>query len=216
LPLDKLTNSKYLFFATEKGLVKKVELSAFANVRRSGLIAIKIKDDDKLIWAKPTSGNDELMLITAKGQAIRFKEKDVRDMGRGAAGVKGMRLKGKDIIVGMGVIKIDKEKKRNYQVTTIMANGFGKRTGLNLYKVQGRGGSGIRTAKVTDKTGDITNAFVVNFDTMEAKDLIVISEKGQVIRLPFKSISELGRDTQGVRIMRFKEDKDGVAGVTWA
>ncbi len=216
MPLDKLTNSKYLFFATEKGLVKKVELSAFANVRRSGLIAIKIKDDDKLIWAKPTSGNDELMLITAKGQAIRFKEKDVRDMGRGAAGVKGMRLKGKDIIVGMGVIKIDKEKKRNYQVTTIMANGFGKRTGLNLYKVQGRGGSGIRTAKVTDKTGDITNAFVVNFDTMEAKDLIVISEKGQVIRLPFKSISELGRDTQGVRIMRFKEDKDGVAGVTWA
>lgn len=216
LPLDKLTNSKYLFFVTEKGLVKKVELSAFSNVRRSGLIAMKVKDDDRLIWAKPTSGSDDLVLITAKGQAIRFKEKDVRDMGRGASGVKGMRLKGKDIIVGMGVLKTDKEKKRSYQIMTIMANGFGKRTPLNLYKVQGRGGSGIRTAKVTDKTGDITNAFVVNYDNVEAKDLIVISEKGQVIRLPFKSISELGRDTQGVRIMRFKEDKDQVAGVTWS
>jgi len=216
LPLDKLVSSKYLFFVTEKGLVKKVELSAFANVRRSGLIAMKVKDDDKLIWAKPTSGSDDLVLITTSGQAIRFKEKDVRDMGRGASGVKGMRLKGKDIIVGMGVIKTDKEKKRNYQIMTIMANGFGKRTPLSLYKVQGRGGSGIRTAKVTDKTGDITNAFVVNYDNMEAKDLIVISEKGQVIRLPFKSISELGRDTQGVRIMRFKEDKDRVAGVTWS
>jgi len=216
LPLDKLVSSKYLFFVTEKGLVKKVELAAFANVRRSGLIAMKVKDDDKLIWAKPTSGSDDLVLITAKGQAIRFKEKDVRDMGRGASGVKGMRLKGKDIIVGMGVVKTDKEKKRSYQIMTIMANGFGKRTALNLYKVQGRGGSGIRTAKVTDKTGDITNAFVVNYDNMEGKDLIVISEKGQVIRLHFKSISELGRDTQGVRIMRFKEDKDGVAGVTWS
>ena len=216
LPLDKLVSSKYLFFVTEKGLVKKVELSAFANVRRSGLIAMKVKDDDKLIWAKPTSGSDDLVLITTSGQAIRFKEKDVRDMGRGASGVKGMRLKGKDIIVGMGVIKTDKEKKRNYQIMTIMANGFGKRTLLNLYKVQDRGGSGIRTAKVTDKTGDITNAFVVNYDNMEVKDLIVISEKGQVIRLPFKSISELGRDTQGVRIMRFKEDKDRVAGVTWS
>jgi len=216
LPLDKLTSSKYLFFVTEKGLVKKVELSAFSNVRRSGLIAMKVKDDDKLIWAKPTSGSDDLVLITANGQAIRFKENDVRDMGRGASGVKGMRLKGKDMIVGMGVIKTGKEKKRSYQIMTIMANGFGKRTPLNLYKVQGRGGSGIRTAKVTDKTGDITNAFVVNYDNMEGKDLIVISEKGQVIRLPFKSISELGRDTQGVRIMRFKEDKDRVAGVTWS
>ncbi len=216
LPLDKMVNAKYLFFATEKGLVKKVELEAFNNVRRSGLIAIKIKEDDKLIWAKPTSGNDEIELITALGQAIRFKEKDVRDMGRGAAGVKGMRLKGKDIVVGMGVIKTDKDKKRNYQVMIIMSQGFGKRTDLKLYKLQGRGGSGIRTAKVTDKTGKIVNAFVVNADTMIDKDLIVISEKGQVIRLSFKSVNELGRDTQGVRIMRFKENDDKVAGITWA
>ena len=216
LPLDKMVNAKYLFFATEKGLAKKVELTAFSNVRRSGLIAIKIKEDDKLIWAKPTRGDDEIMLITALGQAVRFKEDDVRDMGRGAAGVRGLRLKGKDIVVGMGVIKNDKEKIKKYQVLTIMENGFGKRTSLSLYKIQGRGGSGLRTAKVTDKTGKIVNAFVVNSETMMDRDLIVISEQGQVIRLPFKAISDLGRDTQGVRIMRFKENNDRIAGITWA
>jgi len=216
LPLDKISNSKYLFFATEKGLVKKVEIGSFSNVRRSGLIAMKIKDDDKLIWAKPTSGTDEIHLITAMGQAVRFAEGDVRDMGRGASGVRGIRLKGKDIVIGMGIIKTDKEKKRHYQVVTIMEQGYGKRTDLKLYKVQGRGGSGIRTAKITDKTGAIVSAYLVNVDSMVDKDLIVISEKGQVIRLPFKSVNELGRDTQGVRVMRFKEDGDKVAGVTWA
>jgi len=216
LPLDKISTSKYLFFATEKGLVKKVEIGAFSNVRRSGLIAMKIKDDDKLIWAKPTSGTDEIHLITAMGQAVRFAESDVRDMGRGASGVRGIRLKGKDIVIGMGIIKTDKEKKRHYQVVTIMEQGYGKRTDLKLYKVQGRGGSGIRTAKITDKTGAIVSAYLVNADSMIDKDLIVISEKGQVIRLPFKSVNELGRDTQGIRVMRFKEANDKVAGVTWA
>ncbi len=215
LPLDKAVFSKYLFFATEKGLVKKVELEAFKNVRRSGLIAIKIRDDDKLTWVKPTSGSDHIQLVTSQGQAIRFKETDVRDMGRSAAGVIGIRLHKNDTVIGMGVAKTDKERKRNYQIITIMANGYGKRTELGAYKVQGRGGSGIKTAKVTDKTGDITNAFLVNADNMEGKDLIVISEKGQVIRTPFKTVSILGRDTQGVRVMRFKEASDQVAGVTW-
>lgn len=215
LPLDKAVFSKYLFFATEKGLVKKVELEAFKNVRRSGLIAIKIKDDDRLIWVKPTSGSDHIQLVTAEGQAIRFQEVDVRDMGRGAAGVIGIRLHKNDAVIGMGIAKTDKERKRRYQILTIMANGFGKRTDFSAYKIQGRGGSGIKTAKVTDKTGHITNAFLVNADSMENKDLIVISEKGQVIRTPFKSVSVLGRDTQGVRVMRFKESNDKVAGVTW-
>ncbi len=215
LPLDKILNSKYLFFATEQGLVKKVELSAFANVRRSGLIAIKIKGDDKLIWAKPTSGSDHVQLVTSNGQSVRFKETDVRDMGRNASGVYGIRLKKGDALIGMGIAKTDKEKKRKYQILTIMENGYGKRTDFSLYKVQNRGGSGIRTAHITDKTGKIVNAFLVNAETMEEKDLIVISEKGQVIRLPFTSINELGRDTQGVRIMRFKEEKDKVAGITW-
>jgi DNA gyrase subunit A len=215
LPLDKAVFSQYLFFATAKGLVKKVELSAFSAVRRSGLIAVKIKDDDKLIWVKPTSGSDHVQLITAKGQAIRFKETDVRDMGRGAAGVHGIRLHKDDLVIGMGIAKTDKERKRNYQILTIMAHGFGKRTDLSSYKIQGRGGSGIKTAKVTDKTGDITNAFLVNADNMEGRDVIIISDHGQVIRTPFKSVSVLGRDTQGVRIMRFKEEGDKVAGVTW-
>ncbi len=214
LPLDKIAKSKYLFFVTEKGLVKKVKIEAFANVRRSGLIAIKIRDDDKLIWAKPTRGTNHIQLITSNGQAIRFKEVDIRDMGRGAAGVRGIRLKKDDAIVGMGIIKTDRAEK--YQVLTIMENGFGKRTALRLYKVQGRGGFGIKTAKVTAKTGKLMNAYVVNAEVMKDKDLIVISQKGQVIRLPFKSVNQTGRDTQGVRLMRFKEGGDKVACVTWA
>ncbi|MFZ2309923.1 MAG: DNA gyrase subunit A [Patescibacteria group bacterium] len=216
LPLDKLSTSKYLFFATEKGLVKKVELSAFSNVRRSGLIAIKIKEDDKLIWAKPTSGSDHIQLVTAQGQAIRFKETDVRDMGRNAAGVNGIRLHKDDRVIGMGVAKTDKDRVRKYQILTIMARGYGKRTDFGLYKVQGRGGSGIKTSKITDKTGELTNAFLLNEETMMDRDIIIISDNGQVIRVPFKSISVLGRDTQGVKIMRFKADDDRVAGVTWA
>ncbi|MCD4762177.1 DNA gyrase subunit A, partial [bacterium] len=215
LPLDKISKAKYLFFATEKGLVKKVKIEAFANVRRSGLIAIKIKNEDKLIWAKPTSGQDEIQLITTGGQAIRFKELDVRDMGRNASGVFGIRLKKDDRVIGMGVIKTDKEKQKKYQVLTIMRQGYGKRTALGLYKVQGRGGTGIKTAKVTVKTGQLCNAYVVNADIMKDKDLVIISENGQVIRLPFKSVNQAGRDTQGVRLMRFKKENDNVACVTW-
>ncbi len=215
LPLDKLTKYDYLFFATERGVVKKVPLDEFSKVRRSGLIAIKMRPEDKLIWSKPTSGKDEIQLITAKGQAIRFKESAVRPMGRNASGVMGVRLKKGDCLVGMGVISSDKEKLKKYQVLSVMANGYGKRTPVSLYKVQGRGGSGIKTAKVTDKTGPLTNAFVINSEAMADKDLIIISMKGQVIRLPFKSVNELGRDTQGIRLMRFKEDKDSVACVTW-
>ncbi|MFH1232585.1 MAG: DNA gyrase subunit A [Patescibacteria group bacterium] len=216
LPLDKLAKSKYLFFATERGLIKKVKIEAFANVRRSGLIAIKINENDKLIWAKPTNGDDQIQLVTASGQAIRFKETDVRDVGRNAAGVFGIRLKKKeDALVGMGIIKNDKEKLKKYQVLIITDQGFGKRTSLNLYKIQGRGGSGIKTVKVTTKTGKISSAFIVNSEAMSEKDLIIISEKGQVIRLSFKSVNQSGRDTQGVRLMRLKEASDKVACVTW-
>ncbi|KKR32940.1 MAG: gyrase subunit A protein [Candidatus Falkowbacteria bacterium GW2011_GWF2_39_8] len=136
-------------------------------------------------------------------------------MGRGAAGVFGIRLKKADAVVGMGVISTDKEKMKKYQVLTIMENGFGKRTALNLFKLQGRGGSGIITAKITDKTGKLVSAYVLNEELMHEKDLVVISEKGQVIRLPFKTVPLLGRDTQGVRLMRLKEGGDNVASVTW-
>ena len=217
LPIDKLGSNKFLFFVTEKGLVKKVKIEAFANVRRSGLIAIKIKEDDKLIWTKPTSGSDQIQLITTAGQAIRFQETDVREMGRNAVGVRGIRLKKEnDAVVGMGVIKKEeKERLKKLQVLAITEQGYGKRTALGYYKVQGRGGSGIKTAKVTTKTGRLINAFIVNAEAMENKDLIIISEQGQVIRLPFKSVNQLGRDTQGVRLMRFKEPTDKVACMTW-
>ncbi len=216
LPLDKITKSAYLFFATEKGVVKKVALEEFAKVRRSGLIAIKMRDDDALIWAKPTSGKDEIQLITAKGQAIRFRETDVRPMGRNASGVMGIRLKKGDSVVGMGVINTgDKEQLKKYQIVSVMANGYGKRTALSHYKVQARGGTGIKTAKVTDKTGALTNAYVLNTEQMKDRDILIISAQGQVIRLPFKAVNELGRDTQGVRLMRFKLDNDSVACVSW-
>ncbi len=215
LPLDRIGDAKYLFFATEKGVVKKVELEAFSNVRRSGLIAIKIKDEDKLIWAKPTGGKDDIQLITSGGQAIRFKETDVRAMGRSAAGVTGIRLKKDDLVIGMGIIGTNKEILKKYQVLTIMEKGFGKRTPINLYKTQGRGGTGIKTAKVTPKTGRIINAYVINEERMAEEDLIIMSAQGQVIRLPFKSVNQTGRDTQGVKIMRFKIDGDSVACVTW-
>ncbi len=215
LPLDRLTKTKYLCFATEKGLIKKVAIDAFYNVRRSGLIAIKIKPEDKLIWAKPTEGNSDIQLITSKGQAVRFKEEQVREMGRTAAGVRGVRLKGEDRVVGMGVISTDKDILAKLEVMSLSQKGFGKRTSLKHFKVQGRGGSGLRTAKVTPKTGSLINSFIVNNETMKDKDLVIISEKGQVIRLPFKSVPNLGRDTQGVRLMKFKDAEDSVSSVTW-
>ncbi|PIT94099.1 DNA gyrase subunit A [Candidatus Falkowbacteria bacterium CG10_big_fil_rev_8_21_14_0_10_43_11] len=217
LPLDKLTktDAKFLFMATEKGLVKKVELDAFNNVRRSGLIAIKVKDDDRLIWTKPTSGKDQVILITAKGQSIRFKETDVRVMGRNASGVFGIRIKKDDRVIGMGIIKSEPMNAKLYQLLVASEFGFGKRSALGFYKVQARAGSGIKTFKVTGKTGQLVNAYVANSANMKDKDLIIISEKGQVIRLPFNSVPTLGRDTQGVRLMRFKENEDKIANVTW-
>jgi DNA gyrase subunit A len=116
-------------------------------------------------------------------------------------------------MVGMGVVAGGKVK--GYEVLSVMANGYGKRTDLKEYKIQGRGGSGIKTAKITTKTGHLTNAFVVNREKMQERDLVIISAKGQVIRLPYKSVSESGRDTQGVRLMRFKEPGDEVVAVTW-
>jgi DNA gyrase subunit A len=115
----------------------------------------------------------------------------------------------------MGVAEKEDIKNKLYQITTFMARGYGKKTAFDLYKLQKRGGSGIRTAKITDKTGPLVNAYLLSKDKMKDKDIIVISENGQVIRLPFKSINKTGRDAQGVRLMRFKNDNDRVAGVTW-
>jgi len=211
LGMNDLSNIKYLVMTTTKGNIKKTALEDFANVRRSGLIAIKLKPDDNLEWVKPSAGTDEIMIATKQGQAIRFKEKDVREMGRTASGVRGMRLKSGDEVIGMDIVD---PKNKSLAFLTVGENGVGKRTELDEYKVQGRGGSGIKTAEITAKTGNLTFAKVVDAVEAKEKDLLLMSAKGQVIRLPFSSISSSGRATQGVRLMRFKEDGDRVASVT--
>jgi DNA gyrase subunit A len=209
---DENSDVKFIFMSTQKGVIKKVPIEDFKNVRRSGLIAIKLKDEDRLDWVCTTTGKNEIMLISSKGQGIRFKESDVRSMGRVASGVRGIRLKADDMVVSMR--KIDSKKEKESQVAVISQEGFGKRSELNHYKVQNRGGGGIRTQKVTAKTGAVVKGFVVDSKEVETQDLLIISEQGQVIRLPFKSIPVLGRDTQGVRVMRFKQAGDKVASLT--
>ena len=211
LPFSDLKNYKYLFFATKKGVVKKVEIGAFENVRRSGLIALKLRDDDILTWTKPTSGEDEIILVSEKGQAIRFKEKDLRPMGRTASGVRGIRLKTDDLVVGAEIIVKSKEKGSKLLIVT--EQGFGKTTGLNNYHCQGRGGSGLKTAKINEKTGKIIGSrFIV--EKSEFTDLLMISQSGQIIRLPLSSIPSLARATQGVRLMRFKDKENKVGSFT--
>ncbi len=213
LPLAE-KSAKYLVMVTAGGIIKKTELADFANVRRSGLIAIKLKGVDTLEWVKPSSGADEIVLVTAQGQSIRFAEKNVRDMGRNARGVRGIRLKKRgDKIVGMDMVVPELVKKDTLELFVISEHGLGKRTNVKEYKVQGRGGSGVKTMNVTPKTGEVVAAYVSN--AKDDRDIIVISSKGQVIRVPFKTISLLGRATQGVRIMRFKDEKDSVASVTF-
>ena len=211
LATSDLSQMKYLVMVTRKGLIKKTALEDFANVRRNGLIALKLKTDDNLEWVKPSTGTSEVMIATKLGQAIRFREKDVRSMGRTAAGVRGMRLKSSDEVIGMDIVD---PKNKSLEFLTIGSNGLGKRTPLDEYKVQGRGGSGIKTAEITTKTGPLISARVVDKVFADEQDLIMMSTKGQVIRLPFKSINTSGRATQGVRLMRFKEDGDQVVSVT--
>lgn len=209
VPLSKVKTkeAKYLFMATRDGVVKKVAVEEFANIRRSGLIAIKLYEGDWLNWVRLTSGTDEILLVASDGNSIRFKEKDVRGMGRNAAGVYGIKLSKDDQLVGMEIVK-DQTMIKN-QLLVIMEHGYGKRTDLKAFKVQRRAGKGVKAAKVTSKTGKIVSAQIVD---PEQKELIVISKKGQIIRMDLKSVSVLGRATQGVRVMRM-DSGDGVASV---
>ena len=209
---EDISSYKFLVMVTSKGTIKKSALGDFANVRRSGIIALKLKSDDMLEWVRPSTGNDDIMIITAHGQGIRFREKDIRAMGRTAGGVRGMKLKSDDIVVGMDVISPDLVKKKMFELLVVSQNGLGKKTEIDEYKVQGRGGSGIKTMEVTDKTGPIIEARVIN--NTESQDIMLISIKGQVVRTPLKTIPTLGRATQGVRVMRFKEQNDKVASIT--
>jgi len=206
---DKNGNVNFLIMATQNGIIKKTALNEFDNVRRSGLIAITLKNGDLLKKVQKSTGNDEIILVTKKGQAIRFKEKEIREMGRQAAGIKGIRLKKGDQVVGMDIVNA-KCKMQNAKLLVVTENGFGKRTDLAEYRLQKRGGSGIKTAKITPKTGEIIETMVLSG---QEEDLIVISQKGQVIRTKISQIPKLSRSTQGVRIMKL-EESDKVASAT--
>lgn len=213
LPSDGFEGTKFLIMVTSKGTIKKCAMEEFDNVRRSGLIAIGLDDGDELTWVKPSNGDDDVSLVTRQGQSIRFEEAEVRPMGRPAAGVRGIKLKDGDEVVGMDVINPKLADKGLLELFVITENGMGKRTSLTEYKTQGRGGSGIRTAHVGAKTGGVVNAFISSKD--DDRDLMIISKHGILIRTPFKSVPSLGRDTQGVRLMRFKEEGDIVSSVTF-
>lgn len=202
---------KFLVMATKNGIIKKTEIEEFSNVRRSGLIAINLKKGDELRWVKPSGGADEITVVAFNGQSIRFKEKDIRSMGRNASGVTAIRLKPSVDVVSMDVIPASKTKENRY-ILTVTENGFGKMSDLKFYKVQRRSGSGIKTAIINNKTGKLIGAKEIEESVIE-KDLIIVSRKGQIIRIPISSIAKSGRATQGVRIMRL-DSSDKIASIT--
>lgn len=197
----------FLTMITEQGIIKKTDARQFTDVRRSGIIAIKLQTGDRLGWVHLASPGEEIIIATRRGLSIRFKERDVRPMGRASSGVRAMRLKANDTIVGANVIS---KESTGAELLVIAEMGYGKKTKVKEYKVQKRGGAGIKTMNVTAKTGVIVSSRII---PPHEEDLIVVSAKGQVIRTPLKDIPSLGRATQGVRIMRL-ETGDKIASVT--
>jgi DNA gyrase subunit A len=198
-----------LMMVTRQGVAKKVATSSFSDVRRSGIIAIKLAAGDALLSAQLVEKGDQVIIASEKGQSIRFKETDIREMGRGAAGVRAMKLSKNDQVIGASVIKTTDNKGLGYLVMT--EHGYGKMTKLSEYKTQKRGGSGIKTAKITPKTGKLIDGKVIYEDESE---IVAMSKHGQVIRTKLDEIPSLGRQTQGVRIMKL-HDGDSLASLTF-
>ena len=199
IPISNYAEGKYLLMATKNGTIKKTALNEFSSVRKSGLIAINLKEEDTLIDVKLTDGEDNVVLVTSKGMSITFDEKDVRPMGRGATGVIGIKLAEDDNVIGMESII----NGSNATLLSITENGFGKRTELDEYRVQTRGGRGVMTYKVTPKTGNIVGIRIAS----DNEDVMLITDTGTIIRLKVSDISILGRVTQGVTLMRTNEGK---------
>jgi len=191
-PVDDIEDEKYLVMATRKGIIKKSPIKEFKNIRKGGLIAITLRDDDELVGVELTNGKQEIMLASHKGMAIRFNETDVRPMGRTAMGVKAMELEEDDYIIGMQLVV------EGGYVLTISEKGYGKRTPIDEYRVQNRGGKGIITMNVTEKTGHLVGLKMVTED----EDLMIINSNGVIIRIEVKDISIISRNTQGVLLMR--------------
>jgi DNA gyrase subunit A len=206
---DAKAMSPYLLLVTKNGVTKKMSAESFKDVRRSGLIAIKLDTDDELHSAQFLDKSHDVIIATRMGQSIRFKESDVREMGRGAGGVRGIKLvKASDAVVGVGIV--GKETK-DATFLVISENGLGKRSGMDEYKTQGRGGSGIKTFKITPKTGNVVAAAVV---TDAHTEMIAMSKRGQVIRVEIDAVPVQSRSTQGVKIMRPREG-DSLASITF-
>lgn len=195
----------YLFMTTTKGTIKKTALKDYANIRTNGLITIKLSDGDELRWVKGTTGENDIIISTSAGQAVRFNEKDVRPMGRAARGVRGVRLRADDMVVGMDVV----EDADNQKLIAISKNGYGKLTAVKNFPQHKRGGVGIKVAAVTTKTGPIAAVHTLE---PNAKEVIMMSAGGQAIRVAVKDLPVLGRATQGVRVMRLNDD-DAVASI---
>lgn len=194
IPIQNFAEGKYLLMGTQNGLIKKTALTEYDSSRKTGLLAITLKDEDELIDVRLTDGQDNVVLVTKKGMSITFEEKDVRPVGRTAQGVIGMRLDEDDQVIGMESII----GKGNATLLAITENGFGKRTELDEYRVQNRGGRGVITYKVTPKTGNIVGIRIA----VGTEDVMLITDKGTIIRLKVNEISVLGRSTQGVTLMR--------------
>ena len=202
VPKKAKKNSGFLFMATKNGIVKKTAIGEFENIRKSGMIAIKLNSGDELSWVKLTSGDDQIIIITKKGMSIKFSEKDVRAMGRPTSGVRGIRLK-----PGDEVITMDKVIPKG-ELVVITQRGFGKKSKVEDWPKQTRAGLGVRAAEVTGRNGEIVAAKIID---KEDKQFIITSKKGQVIRLPLKDIPVLTRQTQGVILIRFSDKNDIVS-----
>ena len=199
MPIQNFAEGKYLLFATKAGLIKKTALTEYNSSRKTGLQAINLKDDDEVIGVRLTDGEDDVVLVTRKGMCITFDEKDVRSVGRVSQGVIGIRLDQDDEVIGMESILSNSKS----TLLAITENGFGKRTELDEYRVQIRGGKGVITYKITPKTGELVGIKIVNDDD----DIMMITDTGTIIRLNVKEVSVLGRSTQGVTLMRTNEGK---------
>ena len=200
-PIEELNDEHFLFFVTKKGIVKRTYLGAFKNIRKNGIIAIGLDEDDELFSVKATDGTKEIILGASNGKAIRFKEDDVRAIGRNGAGVRGMRLDEGDSIVGVAVASNEDE-----EILVVTEKGFGKRSKVSEYRLQSRGGQGVKALNVTEKNGKLIALTNVTADN----DLIITTDKGMVIRMHAEDISETGRNTQGVILVRLK-DKHKIA-----
>lgn len=199
IPIANFAEGKYLLMSTKNGMIKKTALSEYSSVRKNGLLGITLKENDQLIGVRLTDGEDDVVLVTSHGMSITFSEKDVRPIGRVSQGVIGIKLDDDDFVIGMESI-ISRE---NSTLLAITENGFGKRTELDEYRVQTRGGKGILTYKITAKTGNIVGIRI----TTDEEDVMIITENGTIIRLEVKDINILGRTTQGVTLMRTNEGK---------